>query len=83
MTSVASQRHEFKHEGRVIYTWEQDLSEVQIDIPLPPGATKRDLAVTITNDQLTVGLKGVPPYLNVSTPADLMPCITHVSTALL
>lgn len=85
MSSVPSQRHEFKHGGRVIYAWEQDLSEVQIDIPLPPGATKKDLVVTITGDQLTVGLKGVPPYLDVGVGkvlAWLMHCLFHLSAPL-
>lgn len=67
--STVSSRHRFVHSGRTVYEWEQTLEEVTIDIPLPPGATKKDLAVKVTNDHLTVGLKGLPPYLDVSTHA--------------
>ena len=49
-----------------MYLWHQTISEVEIDIPLPPGATKKDLTVSISNGHLTVGLVGLPPYLDVS-----------------
>lgn len=67
--STGSSRHRFVHSGRTIYEWEQTLEEVTIDIPLPPGAAKKDLAVKVTNDHLTVGLKGLPPYLDADFPA--------------
>lgn len=54
------------HSGRTIYEWEQTLEDVTLDVPLPPGATKKDLTVKITNGHLTVGLVGAPPYLDVS-----------------
>lgn len=66
MSSILSERHDFVHNGQVIYTWEQSLEEVLVDIPLPPGASKKDLAVAISVKHLTVGLKGLPPYLDVS-----------------
>ena len=58
--------HRFEHNGRLIYSWHQTISEVDIEIPLPPGATKKDLTVSISNGHLTVGLVGLPPYLDVS-----------------
>jgi len=54
------------HSGRTIYEWQQTLEDVTVDIPLPPGARKKDLTVKITNEHLTVGLVGAPPYLDVS-----------------
>jgi CS domain len=57
--------HRFEHNGRLVYSWHQDISEVEIGIPLPDGATKKDLAISISSEHLTVGLVGLPPYLNV------------------
>lgn len=34
-------------------------------IPLPPGVGAKQLDISITSTQLTVGIKGNPPYLNV------------------
>lgn len=67
--------HRFVHKGRTVYRWSQDLELVHIEIPdLPPGATKKDLAVQITKSHLTVGLVGLSPYLDVSLAAWRITC---------
>jgi HSP20 family molecular chaperone IbpA len=65
-----SQRHTFIHNGRLIYEWDQTLTEVNIYISVPSGVRAKDLAVNIQSNHLSVGIKGNPPYLDVS----LLPC---------
>ena len=55
-----------------MYEWDQTLDEVNIYIQPPPGAGARDIECTITNDHVSVGLKGNPPYLSEDTPAIVM-----------
>jgi len=40
------------------YTWKQELSDVSVYIPVPPGTRARDLDVKIQKKRLSVGLKG-------------------------
>lgn len=61
-----SQRHSYTHNGRVIYEWDQTLTEVNIYITVPSGVRAKDLAVNIQSQHLSVGIKGNPPYLDVS-----------------
>lgn len=61
-----SERHTFTHNGRVIYEWDQTLTEVNIYIPIPAGVKAKDLAIDIQSSHLKVGIKGNPPYLDVS-----------------
>ena len=75
----ANERLQFKHEGRVVYEWEQNLEEVSIYIELPPvfrpklreqmkkqlqpGQTLPELEVKIEVGRVSVGIKGNPPFL--------------------
>ena len=61
-----SRRHTFIHNGRLIYEWDQTLTEVNIYISVPSGVRAKDLAVNIQSHHLSVGIKGNPPYLDVS-----------------
>ena len=40
-------------------------SEVTILIDLPPGVRAKDLSIAIREAHVTVGIKGLPPYLDV------------------
>ena len=61
-----SQRHKYTHNGRVIYEWDQTLTEVNIYITVPTGVRAKNLVVNIQTQHLSVGIKGNPPYLDVS-----------------
>lgn len=66
MPSVPTERHRFQHEGRTVYEWEQTFSEVSLFIEVPPGVRAKQLEVIIGHRHLLVGIKGNPPYLDVS-----------------
>ena len=53
-------------DGRVAYEWSQSLSDVTVFVPCPPGVRGRDLDVRIERERCRLGLKGNPPYLDVS-----------------
>lgn len=69
------------HEGRTIYEWDQSLEEVFIYIKAPdcllennlkeikknlkPGEQPPKLEVIFKPNEVSIGLKGLPPYLNV------------------
>jgi hypothetical protein len=57
-------RHVFSHEGRVIYEWEQSLDEVLVYVRPPPGVKASHITCSIKPSQLTLGLKGAPPFLD-------------------
>eukprot|EP00937_MAST-01D_sp_MAST-1D-sp2_P003617 g3617.t1 len=59
-------RQAFVHEGRTVYEWEQSMEEVLVYIAPPPGVTAKQLDCKITARHLTVGIKGNPPFLDVS-----------------
>jgi hypothetical protein len=59
-----SKRHTFKHEGRVVYEWDQTLSEVNVYVATPPGVRGRDLDVSNERQRLKFGLRGNPPFLD-------------------
>eukprot|EP01031_Cornospumella_fuschlensis_P041797 gene41797-51019_t len=60
-------RLKFEHEGRTIYEWEQNLTEVLIYIEMPPGVTRKMLDILISPSHLRVGVKGAPPYIDEDT----------------
>lgn len=60
-----SQRHTYSHNGRLIYEWDQTLTEVNLYIQVPEGVRAKHLAVNITAQHLSVGIKGNPPYIDV------------------
>ena len=74
-----SQRHTYTHNGRVIYEWDQTLTEVNIYITVPAGVRAKDLTVDIQSQHLTVGIKGNPPYLDVSLLTCLQMASPHVA----
>ena len=57
-------RHVFSHGGRAIYEWEQSLDEVLVYVRPPPGVRAAHLECSIKPAQLTLGLKGAPPFLD-------------------
>lgn len=53
-------------DGRVAYEWSQSLSDVTVFVPCPEGVRGRHLDVCIERKRCRLGLKGNPPYLDVS-----------------
>ncbi|GMH44637.1 hypothetical protein BSKO_12589 [Bryopsis sp. KO-2023] len=68
-----TERHKFTHEGRVIYEWDQTLSEVNLYIEVPPGVGGRELFCDISRTHLRVGMKPNPPYLDQDFHAPVKP----------
>lgn len=58
-------RHQFRYENRVIYEWEQTLSDLNIYLSIPQGVKANQLFVNISNKHLRVGIVPNPPYLEV------------------
>ena len=79
MTSrlAPASRHAFRHEGRVVYEWEQTIEEVCLFVQVPAGVRARDLGVSIAAREVSVGIRGNPPYLQHALHA---PCVTADST---
>lgn len=73
MDKIETKRLTYEHQGRKIYEWEQSLEEVQVFIEVPPGVTAKMLAVKMTAKQLTIGLKGNPPFIDVRDLPELAP----------
>lgn len=78
MEHVKEERHKYMYQDRLIYEWEQSLDEVNIYIKLPPNVLKKNqkqlesqglklqkINVKIQKNSLSVGIVGLPPYLNV------------------
>jgi hypothetical protein len=63
MTTIPT-RIPFQHQGETIYEWEQSLEEIRIFIHPPPGIKAKDLVIDIQSNQVKVGLKNKPPFLN-------------------
>ncbi|PNW79853.1 hypothetical protein CHLRE_08g369400v5 [Chlamydomonas reinhardtii] len=59
-----STRHQYHHNGRVVYEWDQSFSEVNIYVPVPPGVTGKQLFVDIETRHLRFGIKSTPAYLD-------------------
>lgn len=45
------------------YQWKQELSDIDVTVPLPKGTRARDLVVKIMKKKLSAGLKGQEPIL--------------------
>lgn len=60
-------RIQFEFEGKLIYEWEQNLTETIIYIQPPPGVNKKQLNISITYHHLAIGVKGLPPYIDENT----------------
>ena len=54
----------YEHAGRKIYEWDQSLQDINMYVETPPGVRAKHLDVKITPSQLTIGLKGNPPFIN-------------------
>lgn len=65
-----STRHQYHHNGRVVYEWDQSFSEVNIYVPVPPGVTGKQLFVDIETRHLRFGIKSTPAYLDVRATAE-------------
>lgn len=48
------------------YSWTQTLQEVTVNIPVPQGTKSRSVAYELKKNRLKVGLKGLPPIIDVS-----------------
>lgn len=49
-----------------MFEWDQTLEEVNMYINLPPGVPSKQFFCKIQSKHVEVGIKGNPPYLNVS-----------------
>lgn len=52
--------------GEKVFEWDQTLDEVNIYINLPPNVHSKQFYCKIQSKHLELGIKGNPPYLNVS-----------------
>ena len=59
--------YKFEHNGQTIYEWEQSLEEVNIFVTPPPGVTRTMIEIHIMHTHLSIGLKGVPPFIDEDT----------------
>eukprot|EP00326_Haptolina_ericina_P028778 CAMPEP_0181169302 /NCGR_PEP_ID=MMETSP1096-20121128/742_1 /TAXON_ID=156174 ORGANISM="Chrysochromulina ericina, Strain CCMP281" /NCGR_SAMPLE_ID=MMETSP1096 /ASSEMBLY_ACC=CAM_ASM_000453 /LENGTH=142 /DNA_ID=CAMNT_0023256751 /DNA_START=78 /DNA_END=505 /DNA_ORIENTATION=- len=66
MDKIEYKRLKYEYQGRTIYEWEQSLEDVHMYIAPPPGVTAKMLDCKITASRLTLGLKGNPPFIDVS-----------------
>lgn len=60
-----SQRHQFVHQGQVVYEWDQTFSEVNIYVQVPPGVKGKQLFVDLAGSHVRFGIKPNPPFLDV------------------
>jgi hypothetical protein len=60
------QRRTFKYEEREIYDWEQSMQEVLVYINPPEGVTADMIDCKITVQRMVIGIRGNPPFLDVS-----------------
>ena len=52
--------------GQTVYEWDQNVEEVNMYIRLPLDVPKKLFACKIESKHLTIGIKDLPPYMNVS-----------------
>ena len=60
-------RYQFKHEGRLIYEWDQSLEDVNIYVKPPPGVTADIIFCDLKPGHMQLGLRGNPPFLDEPT----------------
>lgn len=65
MDKIAYKRIKYEFQGRTIYEWEQSLTDVHMYVQPPPGVTAKMISCKITAHQLTLGIKGNPPFIDV------------------
>jgi len=56
-------RQQYIGNGQKIYEWDQTVDEINVYIQPPPNTSAKHLSISIQSTQLTVGLKGNPPFL--------------------
>lgn len=56
----------FCFSGQKVFEWDQTLEEVNMYISLPPNVHPKQFYCKIQSKHIEVGIKGNPPYLNVS-----------------
>jgi hypothetical protein len=61
-----TKRKRFESQGRTIYEWEQNIEQVDMWIDPPAGITAKMIDCKITDKHLRIGLKGNPPFIDVS-----------------
>ena len=76
------QRRTFTYEGRDIYEWEQSMQEVLVYLTPPAAVTADMIDCKITVQRLVIGLKGNPPFLDVSEICAKSSCETITCVAL-
>eukprot|EP00193_Tetraselmis_chui_P022184 CAMPEP_0177778854 /NCGR_PEP_ID=MMETSP0491_2-20121128/16205_1 /TAXON_ID=63592 /ORGANISM="Tetraselmis chuii, Strain PLY429" /LENGTH=157 /DNA_ID=CAMNT_0019298213 /DNA_START=107 /DNA_END=580 /DNA_ORIENTATION=+ len=60
-----SSRHQYTHAGRVVYEWDQTLSEINIYVEVPPGVRGKMIYCDISRKHLRLGITPNPPYLDL------------------
>jgi len=70
-------RYQFKHEGRLIYEWDQSLEDVNIYVKPPPGVTPDMIDCKLTPSHLRLGLRGNPPFLDEPTGGPIVAKESH------
>eukprot|EP01114_Cavostelium_apophysatum_P008168 TRINITY_DN2048_c0_g1_i1.p1 TRINITY_DN2048_c0_g1~~TRINITY_DN2048_c0_g1_i1.p1 ORF type:complete len:155 (-),score=20.10 TRINITY_DN2048_c0_g1_i1:42-506(-) len=63
MEKIKVDRRQYVHNGQKVYEWDQTLEDVNIYIEPPPGTRAKNIDYILTSTNLTVGIKGNPPYL--------------------
>ena len=66
-----AEKHSYFHQGQLVYQWDQTLADITLYVRVPPGARAKDLAVDIQAAKLSFGVRGNPPFLDVSTGHDV------------
>ena len=61
-----SARNAYFHDGRKVYEWDQTLAEVTMYVDVPPGVRARDMFCDVEQRHIRFGLKGNPPFMDVS-----------------
>eukprot|EP00658_Telonema_sp_P-2_P008958 TRINITY_DN13394_c0_g1_i3.p2 TRINITY_DN13394_c0_g1~~TRINITY_DN13394_c0_g1_i3.p2 ORF type:complete len:156 (+),score=29.02 TRINITY_DN13394_c0_g1_i3:189-656(+) len=62
-------RKQYKHNGHVVYEWEQNLTEVHIWVKPPPGVRAKMIDCQISAEHIDLGITGVPEkYFNHDLP---------------
>ena len=64
MDKIETKRLKYQHQGRTIYEWEQTLEELHVYVRPPPGVTAKMVSCTIRPGEMTLGIKGNPPFLS-------------------
>lgn len=59
-------RHSFMHQGRLVYEWDQTLSEVNMYLPVPADLKAKEIFCDISKHHLKFGRQGNPPFMDVS-----------------